>query len=76
MNDTVFFEHHVSKASAKTLAKYISPGQIAQQMQIATDIAYAMKGDRIHKAKLECELRRKRKLEQSAKLSNPPSSSS
>lgn len=69
-NDISFFENHMSKKDAKMLAKYISPGQVAQQMQMATDIAYAMKGDRILKAKAECELRRKRKQEQAAKSSN------
>jgi len=68
-NEITFFENNVSKRDAKTLAKYISPAQIAQQMQIATDIAYAMKEGRILKAKLECELRRKRKQEQSSKSS-------
>ncbi|MEY4385995.1 MAG: hypothetical protein RLY20_1278 [Verrucomicrobiota bacterium] len=62
-NDIAFFENNVSKRDAKTLAKYISPSQVAQQMEIATAIAYAMKDERIQRAKQECELRRKRKQE-------------
>lgn len=69
-NDITFFENNVSKRDAKVLQKYISPAQVAQQMKIATDLAYAMKDDRIQKAKQECEMRRKRKQEQAAKATN------
>ncbi len=61
MNEISLWENHGSKEHAKLLEKILTPIQIAQSMQIQTDIAYAMKDERIKNAKAECDARRARR---------------
>ena len=63
------FLREIPKAFARELLKDVKPEQIAQQMEIATACAYALKDERIAKAKEECAARRKRKEELARKNS-------
>ena len=72
MNEITFFESQVSNQQKKVLAKITNPVQIARNMQLAIDLAYATKAERIRQAKLECELRRQRKAAKTAKITTEP----
>lgn len=56
------FLNEPPKALVRELLKHTKPEQIAQQMEIATACAYALKDERIAKAKAECAARMQRKL--------------
>lgn len=63
-NEISASENHISKKSLALLHKITSPGQIAQAMQAATDMAYAMKDQRIAEAKLQCAQRKEKRAKQ------------
>ena len=63
-NEISASENHISKKSLALLHKITSPGQIAQAMQVATDMAYAMKDQRIAEAKLKCAQRKEKQAKQ------------
>ena len=60
-NEISASENHISKKSLALLHKITSPGQIAQAMQAATDMAYAMRDQRIAEAKLQCAKRKEKR---------------
>ena len=63
------FLREMPKALSRELLKNVKPEQIAQRMEIATACAYALKEERIAKAKEECAARRKHKEELARKNS-------
>jgi len=66
---SIEFLNEMPKSLRKTILNNVKPEEIAQQMEIATACAYALKDARIAKAKAECAARMQRKLakEQQAK---------
>lgn len=66
---SIEFLTDIPKKLAKSLSNHTKPEQVAKQMEIATACAYALKDERIAKAKEECAARRKRKQELEAKNS-------
>lgn len=59
---SLVFLNELPRTVQETLRKHTKPEEIAQQMEIATACAYALKEERIAKAKAECAARMQRKL--------------
>jgi len=61
-----YLENNISKKTNDIIYQTMSPGQIAQAMQMATDMAYALKDQRIAEAKLKCAQRKEKRAKQEA----------
>ena len=59
-----YLETNISKKTKELIYQIVSPGQIAQAMQMATDMAYALKDQRIAEAKLKCAQRKEKQAKQ------------
>jgi len=63
MNEIAFFENCVSKRETNNIKKFTSPIEVQANIDFQLKLMNATAGERIAKAKAECEQRRKIKLE-------------